>query len=286
MKINKLIVLDKNEFNPKQKEELFKIANQVIIFDDLPKNDDEAIKRIENADAVIVCWYSVNKNILDFCPNIKYLGIVATGYEWCDVDYAIKKEIVVTNVPSYATEAVSNYVFRQLERFDIKNKTLGVIGLGNIGTRVAEIGKAKNLNVLYWDRTAKKSDFQVVEFDEIFKKSDIITLHLKLNSETEKIIKNKYLDLIKKDSIIIDTVSPKLFEDVDYLIQIVNEKNIKLILDFDEDKKLSELSKTNKNIIYTLNVAWKSEKSIFNLHQITIENIKSYLEGNIKNQVK
>ena len=104
--------------------------------------------------------------------------------------------------------------------------------------------------------------------------------------ETEKIIKNKHLDLIKKDSIIIDTVSPKLFENVDYLIQIVNEKNIKLILDFNEDKKLSELSKINKNIIYTPHIAWKSEKSIFNLHQIAIENIKSFIEDNIKNQVK
>ena len=111
-------------------------------------------------------------------------------------------------------------------------------------------------------------------------------MHLKLNVETEKIIKNKHLDLIKKDSIIIDTVSPKLFENVDYLIQIVNEKNIKLILDFNEDKKLSELSKTNKNIIYTPCIAWKSKKSIFNLHQIAIENIKSFIEDNIKNQVK
>lgn len=177
-------------------------------------------------------------------------------------------------------------MFKQLEQFDIKNKTLGVIGLGNIGTRVAEIGRSKNLNVLCWNRTVKKIDFQAVEFDKIFKKSDIITLHLKLNAETEKIIKNKHLDLIKKDSIIIDTVSPKLFENVDYLIQIVNEKNIKLILDFNEDKKLSELSKINKNIIYTPHIAWKSEKSIFNLHQIAIENIKSFIEDNIKNQVK
>lgn len=286
MKINKLVILDKNEFNLKQKNELKKIADQFNVFDDLPKNDNEAIKRVGDADALIVCWYSINKNILDSCPNIKYLGIVATGYEWCDVDYAMQKGIIVTNVPFYATEAVSNYVFRQLEQFEIKNKTLGVIGLGNIGTRVAELGKAKNLNVLYWDRTSKKSNFQAVDFDEIFKKSDIITFHLKLNSETEKIVKNKYLDLIKKDSIIINTVSSKLFEDIDYLIQTVNKKNIKLILDFDENKKLSESSKINKNIIYTSHVAWKSEKSIFDLHQIAIENIKSYFEGNIKNQVK
>ncbi|MFH0755188.1 MAG: hypothetical protein V1910_00780 [bacterium] len=92
MEINKLVVLDKNEFNQKQREEIKKLAVQVSIFDDLPKNDDEAIERIKDADAVIVCWYSINKDILDSCPNIKYLGIVATGYEWCDVDYGFKKE--------------------------------------------------------------------------------------------------------------------------------------------------------------------------------------------------
>lgn len=286
MRIDKLVVLDKNGFNPKQREELKKLARQVIIFEDLPENDWEAIKRIGDADTVIVCWYSINKYILDSCPNIKYLGIVATGYEWCDVDYALQKGIIVTNVPAYATEAVANYVFRQIEQFSIKNKTLGVIGLGNIGTRVAEIAKTKNLEVIYWDKAPKNSDFRAVEFDKIFRDSNIITLHLKLNSKTEKIIKNKHLDLVKKDSIIVDTVSPKLFDDLDYLIQIVNTKHIRLILDFDEDKKLSELSKTNKNIVYTPHIAWKSEKSIFNLHQIATENLESYFEGNIKNQIR
>ncbi len=155
MKIRKLVVLDKNEFSEEQKEELRKLADQFVIFDDMPKEDSEAIKRIGDADAIIVCWYSVNKDILDSCPNLGYMGVAATGYEWLDADSAVQKGIVVTNVPAYATEAVSNYIFKQLEGFDIENKTLGIIGLGNIGTRVAEIGKSRNMNVIYWNRTPK-----------------------------------------------------------------------------------------------------------------------------------
>jgi len=286
MKINKLVVLDKNDFNPKQREELKKLANVVVIFDDLPKNDGEAIKRIGDSDAVIVCWYSINKNILESCPNIKYLGIVATGYEWCDVDYAVQKGLIATNVPAYATEAVSNYIFKQLERFDTKDKTLGIVGLGNIGTEVARLGSNKKMRVLYWDRFNKKSKFNFAELDELFSKANIISLHLKLNSETEKIIKNKYLDMLKKDSLIVDTVSPNLFEDINHLIETAKAKNLHLILDFDEDQKLAPLSKLDANIIYTPHIAWKSEKSIFNLHQIALENIESYIKGKIKNQIK
>ena len=250
MEINKLVILDKNDFNKEQKQELKKLAFETIIYDDLPKDEKEAIKRIGDADAVIVCWYSINKNILDACPNIKYLGIVATGVEWCDVNYALKKRIFITNIPAYSTNAVSNFVFKQLEETNVEDKTLGVIGLGNIGKRVAKIGESKSLNVICWDRTFK-DDYNIINLEEIFKKADIISFHLKLVQDTEKFIKNSYLDLLKKDSILINTVSSKLFEDINYLAKIVNSKNITLILDFDEDKNLSELAKTNKNIIYT-----------------------------------
>jgi len=287
MELNKLVILDKNEFNPKQREELKKLAKEFAVFEDLPKDDAEAIKRIGNADAVIVNWYSINKKILDACPSIKYLGVVATGYDWLDVNSAIQKGITVTNVPGYATEAVSSFIFKQLEGFDTQNKTLGIIGLGNIGSRVAELGKSRGLNVIYWSRTPKKSVFQAAKsIEEIFKKANLIALLVKLNSGTEKIIKNKHLDSLKENSIIVDVVSPKLFEDTGHLIQAVNSKGIKLILDFEADNKLSELAKTNKNIVYTPNIAWRSEKSIFNLHQIALDNLKSFVAGKTQNQVK
>lgn len=285
MKIKKLVILDKNDFNKKQKEELKKLVKEVVIYEDMPKNDEEAIKRAGNADAILVCWYSLSNKCIDSCPNLKYLGVVATGYGWLAAEYAAKKGIMVTNVPGYATNAVSSFEFKQLENFNIKNKTIGIIGLGRIGSKVAEIANLKGLKTIYWNRTPKKTELEAINFDEIFRRANIIVLQVKYNHETKGIIKNKNLSDIKKGTMIINTVSPNLFEDEDFLIKIIKEKNLKLILDFEEKSKLQELAKTNKNIIYTEGIAWKSPESITNLHQIAIENLKSYKEEKIKNQI-
>ncbi len=279
MKLNKIIVLDKNEFTQKQRDELKRLAKEIIFYEDLPKDDDEAIKRIDDADAIIVCWYALSEKCVDSCENLRYLGVVATGYGWLAAEYASRKGITVTNVPGYATVAVSNFIMQSLDNLN-SGKTIGIIGLGRIGLKVAEAAKNKGLNVIYWNRTKKNVEFKEVKFADIFKLSDIVVLQVKSNRETEKIIKNKNLDELKPGAIIVNVVSPKLFEDEDYLLKLVAKKKLKLILDFEEKSKLSS---ANKNIKYTCGVAWKSPESVFNLHQIAINNIKSYESGKIEN---
>jgi glycerate dehydrogenase len=285
MSIKKLVVLDKNGFNQEQRKELKRLAHNVQIFDDIPKNDAEAIKRMKDADAVIVCWYSMSKECIDSCTNLKYLGVVATGYSWLAAEYAVKKGITVTNVPGYATNAVSNFIFRQLESFDLKGKTLGIVGLGRIGNSVAEIAKEKNLKVIYWNRTPKNVEFEPVSFDNIFKKADIIILQARSCEETKGFVKNRNIDDLKDGAILVNTVSPKLFEDEDYLITLLKKKTLKLVLDFEEKSGLTEIAMTNKNILFTGGVAWKSDESVFNLHKIAIENLKSYIKGNVQNRI-
>jgi len=285
MEINKLVVLDKNEFNSEQRGELKKLAKDAVIYGDMPKDDEEAKKRIGDADAAIVCWYSLSEKCVDSCPGLKYLGVVATGYGWLAAEYAAGKGIAVTNVPGYATNAVSAFIFRQLEKFGIKNKTLGVVGLGRIGNKVAETAKRNGLKVIYWDRTPKETGFEAVDFDEVFKMADIIILQVKSNEETKGIVKNSNLNDVKDGAIIVNVVSPKLFESEDHLISLLGKKNLKLISDFEEKSKLVEAAKANKNVIYTPGVAWRSDESTFNLHQIAIENLKSYKNGNVQNRI-
>ncbi len=286
MEIKKLVVLDKNNFNEQQKQELKSLAKEVVIYEDTPKDDNEAIKRISGADAVIVCWYSLSERCIDACNSLRYLGVVATGYGWLSAEYATKKGVIVTHVPGYSTKAVSSFIFKQLENFTITNKTIGIIGLGKIGHKVAEIGKQKGLNVIYWNRTPKKTEFKSVEFSEIFKKADIIVLQVKNCEETRGIVKNKNLDDLNKGAIIINVVSPKLFEEEDYLINLIKKKNLKLILDFEEKSRLADIAKTNKAVVYTGGIAWKSDESIFNLHQIAIENLKLYKKEKIQNKLE
>jgi len=222
MEIKKLVVLDKNDFNEEQKNELRTLANEVIIYNDMPKSEEEAIERIGNADAVIVCWFSLTEKIIDSCKNLKYLGVVATGYGWLSADYASKKGIMVTTVPGYATKAVSNFIFKQLGNFDIENKVFGIIGLGRIGNKLAEIAAEKEFSVIYWNRTPKVAKFKQVSFDEIFKEADIVILQITSNQETKGIVKNKNLDELKNNSIIVNVVSPKLFEDEENLVKLIN----------------------------------------------------------------
>jgi len=283
MEVKKLVILDKNDFNENQKKELKTLAKEVIVYNDMPESEKEAIKRIGDADALIVCWFSLSEKIIDSCKNLKYLGVVATGYGWLAAEYASKKGIIVTNIPGYATEAVSNFIFKQLGNFNTQEKIFGIIGLGRIGTKIAEIAQEKGFKVIYWNRTKKNTNFKQVDFDDIFSKSNIIVLQVKSTKETQGIVKNKNLDSVKEGAIIINVVSPKLFEDEEYLISLIEKKKLRLILDFEENSKLKSLS--NKHIIYTGGIAWKSPESIFNLHQIAIENIKSYLQGKIQNKI-
>jgi lactate dehydrogenase-like 2-hydroxyacid dehydrogenase len=285
MEIRKLVVLDKNQFSEQQKREIKTLAKEVVFYEDLPKDDEEAIRRIDDADALIVCWYSLSQGCIDSCPSLRYLGVVATGYGWLAAEYAKKKGIVVTNVPGYATNAVATFILNKLGNFDLKNKTLGVIGLGKIGSRVAELAKSTGLDVIYWNRTPERTGFRGVGFGDVFRGADIIVLQVKSSAETRGIVKSKNLDDLKDGAIIVNVVSPKLFEDEDHLIALIGKKNLRLILDFEEKSGLEDIAKTNKNLLYSKGVAWQSPESVFNLHQIALENLKSYKEGKAQNRI-
>ena len=282
--IKKLVVLDNNEFNEPQKSELKSLAKEFSIFESQPANDEEAIKRIGNADAVIVCWYSLSQKCIDSCHSLKYLGVVATGFGWLAAEYASKKGITATNVPNYSTNAVSEFILKNLETAgSLKGKTLGIIGLGHIGSRVAELASKKGLKVIYWNRSPKKTKFESASFDEVFKKADIVVLQVKSNAETAGIVKNKNLDSLKAGAVIVNVVSPKLFESQEYLASLVERKRLGLVLDFEEKSPLAEIS--SARVLYTKGIAWKSPESIFNLHQIALENVMAFANGKPQNKI-
>jgi len=283
--IKKLVVLDKNEFNEQQKQELKGLAQEVLIFEDLPKDEAEAMKRIGNADALLVCWHSLSEKAIDALPSLKYLGVVATGFEWLAASYASKKGIAVTNVQNYSTNSVAGFILKQLEKLNFNGKVLGIIGLGHIGSKVAELASKKGLKVIYWNRTPKKSSFEPVAFDEVFKKADAIVLQASCNAGTVGIVKNKNLNSLKEGAVIADVVSPKLFESEDYLAKLVAKKKLRLVLDFEEKGILARLADSNKNVLFTENIAWKSPESIFNLHQIAVENLKAFIAGKLQNRI-
>lgn len=310
MKFKKLVVLDKVDFFGDQEARLKSLADETVVYSDTP-DEEEAIKRIGDAEGIITSWTTITKKIIDSCPDLKYIGIYATGYSWIDVDHATERGITVTSVPGYATESVAEMVFGQLicllrnsgkadrvcrqgkferdglEGEELKGKTLGIIGLGRIGTRVAEIGKAFGMNILYYSKERKidvENSLGIMygELDDLIKNSDVITIH---SSSNDEFLGEKELEKVKDSSIIINFgVAGAVNEDA--LIKELKSGRLKAIIDHFMDHKIKEgLIEAEDNSVLTPEIGYYTRQALYNLAQICIDNSRSYLEGRVQNKV-
>ena len=219
-------------------EGLKKEGHEVVIFPDRNENLDELIHRAEGAEIVVESNIPLRKDFLDACPNLKMLSIAFTGLDHIDMDECQRRGIVVKNAAGYSTEAVAELaiammidlyrkvlendaITRQCKRKgimpgrEIGGKTIGIIGMGNIGQRVAKLASAFGCKVLAWNRTPKQIDgVTFVDKETLLKESNIITLHIALNAETRDFISEKDLAMMKPDSILINTARGPVVNEV------------------------------------------------------------------------
>ena len=210
-------------------EGLKKAGHEVVIYPDRNENLDELIRRAEGAEVIIESNIPLRKDFLDACPNLKMLSIAFTGLDHIDMEECQRRGIIVKNAAGYSTEAVAELavalmidlyrkvlendaITRQCNRKglmpgrEIGGKTLGIIGMGNIGQRVAKLANAFGCKVLAWNRTPKQVEgVTFVDKETLLKESDIITLHIALNNETRDFITEKDFALMKPQTIIINT---------------------------------------------------------------------------------
>ena len=201
----------------------------MVIYPDRNENLDELIRRAEGADVIIESNIPLKKNFLDACPNLKMLSIAFTGLDHIDMEECQRRGIIVKNAAGYSTQAVAELtiammidVYRKVVENDritrgcqrkgimpgreIGGKTVGIIGMGNIGQKVAQLAKAFGCKVLAWNRTPKTIDgVTFVDKETLLKESDIVTLHIALNHETRDFITEKELKLMKPSAILINT---------------------------------------------------------------------------------
>jgi len=200
------------------------------------------LSKAKNSEAIVVFIYSViDKEILDKLSNLKFIYTMSTGFNHIDINACKQKGIKVFNVPSYGENTVAehtiglmlslskkipqsvmntkkgNFDLDGLEGFDLKGKTLGVIGCGNIGQQVIKIAKAMEMNVIVMNRSqneklAKELGFRYVSLKELLSKSEIITLHVPLTPETKHMINMKNISLVKKGAYLINTARGGLIE--------------------------------------------------------------------------
>ena len=210
-------------------EGLKKAGHEIVVYPDRNEDPDELKRRAEGAEVIIESNIPLRKDFLDACPNLKMLSIAFTGLDHIDLEECQCRGIIVKNAAGYSTEAVSELaiammidlyrkvlendaITRQCNRKgimpgrEIGGKTLGIIGMGNIGQRVAKLAKVFGCKVLAWNRTPKQvADVSFVDKETLLKESDIITLHIALNAETRDFIKKEDFALMKPSAILINT---------------------------------------------------------------------------------
>ena len=312
----KLKILDGHADNPGDLswDSFFKLAD-VTVYD--RTSQSEVVERIGDAEAAFINKVQITEEILSKLPNLKYIGVCATGYNVVDIEACKKRGIIVTNIPSYSTNAVAQHVFSLITYFsnhvalhnesvhkgewitspdfvywkeplmEIAGKTLGIFGYGNIGSKVAEIGKAFEMNVICNTRTQKPGMPESVSLEELFKRSDFITLHAPLTDQTKNMINRESLSLMKKSAYLINTARGGFVVEQD-LADCLKAGGI---AGYAADVITTEPMNKDcpllgcPNCILTPHIAWAPKETRQRLLDIALENFKAWIDGNPINVV-
>ncbi len=293
----------------------FDALGEVVIYNLTPK--DKIHERIKDADAVICNKTVLNEsNLKD--TKVKYIGLFATGYNNIDTEYCKNNGITVCNAGSYSTEAVAQHTFafilnyynkvadyadfvknggwKTSETFspfvfslsELKGKTIGIVGFGKIGQEVAKIAKAFSMNVLVYTRTKKEMEgISFVDFDELVKTSDIVTVHCPLNKQSEKMFTKEVFLKFKKDALFINTARGGVINEQDLIDALNNGIICGAGIDVLEEEPMNVDSKLPeaKNIMITPHIAWAPIETRNRVVKVASDNLKNYIEGNPTNVV-
>lgn len=315
----KIVVLDGYALNPGDLSwDEMKLLGELEIYD--RTSPEQVLERSIGAEALITNKTVLTSDHMDVLPNLKYIGVLATGYNVVDINAAKEHNIVVTNIPAYSTQSVAQMVFAHLlnitqrvgyyskentngrwaknqdfcywdtNLIELAGKKIGIVGFGNIGQATARIALAMDMKVLAYT-SKNQADLPTgilkVDLDELFSVSDVISLHCPLTPETKELVNTKRLNMMKKNAILINTGRGPLINEKD-LADALNKESIAgagLDVLSTEPPLADNPLLTAKNCFITPHIAWATYEARTRLMQIAIDNLKSYMEGNIKNNV-
>ena len=318
----KIVVLDGYTENPGDLSwEGLEALGGLTVYDRTPIGDmEEIIRRIGDAEAVYTNKTPISRKVLDACPNIRFIGVLATGYNVVDVTAAKEKGIPVTNIPTYGTAAVgqmaialllevchhighhdsavhegrwernADWCFWDYPLIELEGKTMGIIGLGRIGLMTAKIAKAIGMNVISFDEHPSEAGMTISEYvslEELFRRSDVIALHCPLFPSTEGIINKSNIDKMKDGVILINNSRGQLIVEQDLADALNSGKVYAAALDVvsSEPIKGDNPLLMAKNCIITPHISWAPKESRKRLMDIAISNLEAFLSGNPINVV-
>ncbi len=282
--------------------------------------EQDKYEHIGDADVLFVNKIKMDEEVFDRCPNIRYIGVCATGYNVIDIEAAKRHNVTVTNVPAYSTDSVAQltwglilesvcHISRHNESVhngdwikseifcywlapvtELAGKNIGVVGYGNIGRRVCEIAKAFNMNVLVNTAHPEKyTDDKVLftDIDTLFEKADIVSLHCPLTADTEKLINKSNINKMKDGVIIINVSRGGLVDEVDLASALKSGKvaaagvDVVSVEPMKEDNPLLDAP----NMTFTPHMGWASVDARKRLVDIVANNFKAFTEGRKENVV-
>lgn len=281
---------------------------------------EDVLPRSKDTEIILTNKTILSSDIIEQLPALKYIGVLATGYNVVDIEAADERGIVITNVPAYSTPSVAQLVFAHLLNLahhvghhtqtvrsgrwassvdfcywdtpliELAEMTIGIIGFGRIGQTTAKLAQAFGMKVIAYDIVKPSSmprDCQFVELDDVFRKSDVLTLHCPLTTQTEIIVNSRRLALMKKTAFLINTGRGPLVDE-QALADALNSANIAGagldVLSSEPPKKDNPLLQA-KNCFITPHIAWATQAARQRLMKVVVDNVAAFLAGTPQNVV-
>lgn len=315
----KIVVLDAYTLNPGERrwEELEELG-EVVVHDRTAQLD--VVRRAKDAEVVLTNKTILDGFILNLLPKLKYIGVLATGYNVVDLDVARQRGIVVTNIPAYSTQSVAQMAIAHLLNItqrvahyahevhngvwsaqpdfcywntpliELAGKKIGIVGFGNTGQATAQIAEALGMEVWVYTSKPKKSlpkKYQKVTLNELFSACDVVSLHCPLTTENKEMVNSFRLSLMKQGAILINTSRGGLIDEKALEQALLSGKLLGAGLDVLSSEPVpngNPLLKL-KNCFITPHIAWATRESRMRLMNQAVENLKAWMEGRTINNV-
>ena len=304
----KIVVLDGYAANPGDLSWApFEALGELTVYDRTPA--DQIAARIADAELVLTNKAVLSRELIAGAKKLRYIGVLATGYNVVDVAAAKELGVVVTNIPAYSTDSVAQLVFALLLEIcqqvghhsaavhagrwsanqdfcfwdtpliELADKTMGIVGYGRIGHKVAEIARCFGMNVIAWTRTPR--DPECVSLDELLSRSDVISLHCPLFPETKNLINRDTIAKMKDGVILINTSRGPVVNDADLRAALESGKvyaagaDVSTVEPIPADSPLLGA----KNMFLTPHIAWATFEARERLMDIAVKNVEAFLAG-------
>lgn len=316
----KLVVLERNSAGTDVDVSCFEKFGEVSYYPNTVA--DNTAERIKDADIIIANKAPLNENTLKTAPNVKLICLLATGFDNVDLAYCKSRGIKVTNVVNYCTSTVAQHTlllalmltekiafydeyvksgtYSAQDRFsnfdrvfhDLEGKTWGIVGMGNIGHRVAGLAQAFDCKVIFYSASGRSTctDYKRVEFDTLLRESDILSLHCPLSDRTRGLINREALAQMKSSAILVNVARGPVVDTQALYEALISNQIAGAGLDVLEKEPMTKNNplaqiKDSTKLIITPHMSWASLESRTHLVEEAVKNIEAFLDGENRNVV-